>query len=203
MAAGAFFLSSSLAVPRDPARGRPSRQQLWGSRGRQTNGMEIQVVLGTITDADVDVIVTAANQALAGGGGVDGAVHRAAGPELLAAIRPLAPCPPGGAVLSPAFGLGPRVRHVVHAVGPRYGVDEPAAVLLASAYQASLARCDEVGATSVAFPALSTGAFGYPLVAACEISVSALRASTAAVGSCLLVAFDDRTRRCWDRALAT
>jgi len=137
--------------------------------------MEIQVVRGDITAADVDVIVTPANASLIGGGGVDGAVHRAAGPDLLQALRPLSPCPPGGAVLTPAFGLGPRVRHVVHAVGPRYGVDEPASELLASAYRASVALCDEVAADSVAFPALSTGAFGYPLFEACQVSAQTLR----------------------------
>ena len=163
--------------------------------------MELKVVRGDIVRADVDVIVTAANQALVGGGGVDGAVHAAAGPELLAALRPLAPCPPGGAVITPAFGLGPRVHHVVHAVGPRYRVDEPAGELLASAYAASLALCDEVGARSVAVPALSTGAFGYPLDEACRISVSALRDANTQVEHCLLVAFDDRTSRLWKRAL--
>jgi O-acetyl-ADP-ribose deacetylase (regulator of RNase III) len=115
--------------------------------------------------------VTAANQALVGGGGVDGAVHRAAGPALLQALRPLAPCPPGRAVITPSFDLGPPVRHVVHAVGPRYGVDEPAAELLRSGYQRSLALCEEVGASSVAFLALSTGAFAYPPHDAATVSI--------------------------------
>lgn len=163
--------------------------------------MEIRVVTGNIVDADVDVIVTAANSALVGGGGVDAAVHRAAGPELLAAIRPLAPCAPGDAVLSPSFDLGPRVRHIVHAVGPRYGIDEPAADLLASAYRASLERCDEVDAGSVAFPALSAGAYGYPLQEACEISVTTLRATTTSVQLCLLVAFNDAIHEAWAAAL--
>ena len=83
-----------------------------------TRSVDIEVITGDITAVGVDVIVTAANEALVGGGGVDGAVHRAAGPELLATLRPLSPCPPGEAVVTPAFGLGPRVRHVVHAVGP-------------------------------------------------------------------------------------
>ena len=130
------------------------------------------------------------------------AVHRAAGPGLLQALRPLSPCPPGGAVLTPAFGLGPRVRHVVHAVGPRYGVDEPASELLACAYQASMTLCDEVAADSVAFPALSTGAFGYPLFEACQVSAQTLRNTDTSLRRCLLVAFDERTRKFWDRALA-
>jgi O-acetyl-ADP-ribose deacetylase (regulator of RNase III) len=173
-----------------------------GRGSRKTWAMEIEVVRGNIVRADADVIVTAANHALIGGGGVDGAVHDAAGPELLAALRPLAPRPPGSAVITPAFGLGPRVTHVVHAVGPRYRVDEPTAELLASAYLASLALCDEVGAASVAFPALSTGAFGYPLHEACKVSVRALRGADTRVHRCLLVAFDERTSKFWTRALS-
>lgn len=163
--------------------------------------MDIEVVIGDITAASVEAVVTAANAALVGGGGVDGAVHRAAGPELLQALRPLAPCPPGGAVVTPAFRFAPPVRWVVHAVGPRYGVDEPAAELLASAYLSSLARCDEVGATSVAFPSISTGAYGYPLHEACEVSARALREAVTNVERCLLVAFDPKTQRLWQRAL--
>ena len=81
-------------------------------------------------------------------------------------------------------------------------MDEPASELLASAYQASVALCDEVGADSVAFPALSTGAFGYPLFEACQVSVQSLRTADTALRRCLLVAFDERTRKFWDRALA-
>ena len=94
------------------------------------------------------------------------------------------------------------MRHVVHAVGPRYGVDEPAAELLASAYLSSPARCDEVGAASVAFPSLSTGAFGYPPYEACQVSVAALRGAVTRVQRCVLVAFDTRTPGFWQRALA-
>jgi len=165
-------------------------------------GMQIEVVVGDITTVQVEVLVTAANGALAGGGGVDGAIHRAAGPELRQALRPLAPCPPGSAVITPAFRLPAPVQHVVHAVGPRYGVDEPAAELLASAYLASLRRCDEVSATSVAFPSLSTGAFGFPLLQACHISVTALLNATTQVRRCVLVAFDVKTHKFWERALA-
>jgi O-acetyl-ADP-ribose deacetylase (regulator of RNase III) len=165
--------------------------------------MQVEVVRGDITRADVDVIVTAANQWLAGGGGVDASVHRAAGPELLEALRSLAPCPPGQAVVTPSFRLGPRITHVVHAVGPRYGKDEPAHELLAGAYVSSLARCDEVGARSIAFPAISTGAYGYPLAEACRVSVAALTDAESSVERCLLVAFDGRTYEAWERALAT
>jgi O-acetyl-ADP-ribose deacetylase (regulator of RNase III) len=163
--------------------------------------MRIELVRGDITRADVDVIVTAANQWLAGGGGVDASVHRAAGAELLEALRPLAPCPPGEAVVTPSFRLGPRITHVVHAVGPRYGEDQPSEQLLAGAYTSSLARCDEVGATSVAFPAISTGVYGYPLEEACGVSVAALRSARTSVERCVLVAFDGRTYDAWERAL--
>jgi O-acetyl-ADP-ribose deacetylase len=164
--------------------------------------MEIEVVIGDIVQAQVEVLVTAANAALRGGGGVDGAIHRAAGPELLQALRSLAPCEIGGAVITPAFRIPPPVRFVVHAVGPRYGRDEPAAELLAGAYTESLARCDEVAATSVAFPAVSTGVYGYPLADACRISVAALRAVPTQVERCVLVAFDAKTAQSWLDALA-
>ncbi len=163
--------------------------------------MELSVIRGDITTAPVEAIVTAANQQLAGGGGVDAAVHRAAGPALLTACRALAPCPPGRAVITPGFDLPAPIAWVVHAVGPRYGIDEPADALLASAYAESLARCDEVGARSVAFPAISAGAYGYPRDAACAISVAALAGVDTAVQRCLLVAFDDAIGRLWQRAL--
>ena len=86
--------------------------------------MHIELVAGDITTLEIDAIVTAANSALRGGGGVDAAVHRAAGRELKRASQALAPCPPGHAVVTRAFGLEPAVKHVVHAVGPRFGVDE-------------------------------------------------------------------------------
>ena len=163
--------------------------------------MQIEVVAGDIVQAQVDVLVTAANAGLIGGGGVDGAIHRAAGPELLKALRPLAPCPIGGAVITPAFRIPLPVRFVVHAVGPRYGRDEPAAELLSGAYAQSLARCDEVGAKSVAFPALSTGVYGYPMAEACRISIGALTATRTAVQRCVLVAYDAKTQRLWQEAL--
>jgi O-acetyl-ADP-ribose deacetylase (regulator of RNase III) len=164
--------------------------------------VQLRVVRGDITTAGTEAIVTAANRSLVGGGGVDGAVHRAAGPGLLAALRPLAPCPPGQAVITRAFDLEPVTRWIVHAVGPRYGVDEPAAELLASAYVSALARCDEVGARTVAFPSLSTGAYHFPLLDACRISVRALRDATTSAEACRLVAFDGKTERFWVRALA-
>jgi len=114
--------------------------------------MKITAVRGDINRQDVEAVVTAANTKLRSGGGVDGAVHAAAGPRLLQASLALAPCPPGGAVLTEAFDLAP-VRWVIHAVGPIYQGPQDAATLT-SAYTQALARADEVGATSVAFPSI-------------------------------------------------
>lgn len=163
--------------------------------------MQIEVVRADITIQEVDAVVTAANSALRGGGGVDGAVHRAAGPELVRASRALAPCPPGSAVVTAAYGLRP-VRWVVHAVGPIYRGPQDAEVL-ASAYTAALACCDEVGARSVAFPAISTGVYGYPPADAARVSVAALRGASTEVERCLLVAFDERTAQLWSVELAS
>ena len=110
--------------------------------------MKVTVVRGDITTQDVDAIVTAGNTSLRGGSGVNGAVHAAAGPRLLAASQALAPCPAGSAVITPAFDLAP-IKWVIHAVGPRYSEPHDAAVL-AAAYTSSLARADEVQAKSVA-----------------------------------------------------
>jgi O-acetyl-ADP-ribose deacetylase (regulator of RNase III) len=161
--------------------------------------MRITLVRGDITRQDVEAVVTAANSGLRGGGGADGAVHAAAGPELLASCRPLAPCPAGCAVVTPAFGLAP-VRWVIHAVGPVYSGPQDAQVL-ASAYRAALARAEEVGARSVAFPAISTGVYGYPLEEAARVSVAALRGADSPVEEVRLVAYDERTHRSWADAL--
>ena len=135
-----------------------------------------------------------------GGGGVDRAVHAAASPWLLLQASPaLAPCPPGGAVITEAFDLAP-VRWVIHAVGRIYRGPQDAATL-ASAYTHFLARADEVGATSVAFPSISTGAYGYPLAQAAAVSVQALCGAVTAVQSVLLVAFQLTGEELWDQAL--
>ena len=155
---------------------------------------------GDITRQDVDAIVTAANSALRGGGGVDGAVHTAAGPHLLEACRPLAPCPAGSAVITPAFDLAP-VKWVIHAVGPIYSGPQDA-VVLASAYRTSLQRADGVGATSVAFPAISAGVYGYPGPDAARVSVDALRTAVTQVELVRLVAFDAAMHGWWAEALS-
>jgi O-acetyl-ADP-ribose deacetylase (regulator of RNase III) len=171
-----------------------------GDESDRSGDRRIELVRGDILDQDVDVIVTAANAGLRGGGGVDAAVHQAAGPELLKACRPLAPCPPGSAVITPAFALRAN-RYVVHAVGPHYqGPDDAAA--LRAAYQASLAKADEVFAQSIAFPSLSTGVYGYPQAEAAVVSVQALREADTEVRRIVLVAYGDAMYQHWDRALS-
>jgi O-acetyl-ADP-ribose deacetylase (regulator of RNase III) len=156
---------------------------------------KITVVQGDITRESVDAIVNAANEWLRGGGGVDGAIHRAAGPELAAAGGALAPCPAGEAKATPAFRLGPTVKHVIHTVGPVWrggGYGEPE--LLAACYRRALEVADELGVTSVAFPAISTGVYGYPPAQAARVAVATLRATPTRVAQIRLVAFDAATR---------
>ncbi len=133
---------------------------------------------GDITASDADAVVNAANSALAGGGGVDGAIHRAAGPELLRAcqaiVRDRGRLPAGQAVLTPGFGMN--ARWVIHAVGPVWrGGAAGEADLLRSAYASSLAVAAENGCRRVAFPAISCGAYGYPLELAAPVALEALR----------------------------
>ena len=133
-------------------------------------GDRISVVIGSIVDLDVDAIVNAANSSLQGGGGVDGAIHSAAGPELAREARRLAPCPTGEARITAGHRL--RARHVIHTVGPVWrggSAGEPAE--LASCYRSSLALAAEHHLGSIAFPAISTGIYGYPRAAACAIAV--------------------------------
>lgn len=141
-----------------------------------------------ITTLNVDAIVNAANEQLAPGGGVCGAIHRAAGPELARACAAAGPCPTGQARITPGFRL--RARFVVHAVGPvwRGGrAGEPA--LLSSAYRSALQLAKDGGLTSIAFPAISTGIYGYPIAAATRIAVAAVRESLATRSSVETVLF--------------
>jgi O-acetyl-ADP-ribose deacetylase (regulator of RNase III) len=136
----------------------------------------LEVVRGDITrQPDVEAIVNAANAELMPGGGVAGAIHRAAGPGLAAECRPLAPIVPGAAVLTGGYGLPNR--WVIHCLGPVYGRDEPAAELLAACYRNALQLAGAQGIHSIAFPAISTGVFGYPPAAAARVSIDAVRES--------------------------
>lgn len=164
----------------------------------------IELERGDITAMAVDVIVNAANSALAGGGGVDGAIHRAAGPELKAASLAQAPCPTGEARITPGFRLP--ARFVVHTVGPVWsGGGHEEAALLARCYTRSLDLAAEAGARSIAFPAISTGVYGYPREAAARVAVDAVRgwveAHPDAFDRVVLVAFSAEDERALDAAL--
>jgi O-acetyl-ADP-ribose deacetylase (regulator of RNase III) len=161
---------------------------------------EIELVTGDISVLTVDAIVNAANDSLLGGGGVDGAIHRAAGPELLAACRLLGGCRTGDAKTTPGFRLP--ARHVIHTVGPVWrGGQHREPELLASCYQRSLEEADAVGARTVAFPAISSGIYGYPVDAAAAVAVTTVRACATDVGVVTLVAFDVATAEAYSRHL--
>lgn len=155
----------------------------------------IEVVQGDITRQDTDAIVNVANESLRGGGGVDGAIHWAAGPRLAEAGAAIAPCARGDAKATPAFDLPAPIRHVIHTVGPAWkGGDRGEPDILASCYRRCLEVADELGARSVAFPAISTGVFGFPPDRAARIAVDTLRSTRTSVERVRLMAFDPKTR---------
>jgi len=160
----------------------------------------LQAVRGDITTATVDAIVNAANTALAPGGGVCGAIFAAAGPALDEACAALGGCATGDAKATPGFALP--ARWIIHAVGPVWrGGDQREPDLLAAAYRRCLVVADELGARSVAFPAISTGIYGYPLEGATDIAVATVTAAPSSVEQVRFVCFDDRTLAAYQQRL--
>ena len=164
-----------------------------------------EVARGDITGEDVDAIVNAANRGLLGGGGVDGAIHRAGGPEILAACREIRRTslpdglPTGSAVATTGGSLA--ARWVIHTVGPVYSASPQDPRLLASCHTESLRVADELGARSIAFPAISTGVYGYPLEEAAPVAIEAVRGASTRVELVRFVLFDDEAFGAFERAL--
>jgi O-acetyl-ADP-ribose deacetylase (regulator of RNase III) len=170
---------------------------------KQLGNITIEVVEGDITrQPDVDCIVNAANAALRPGGGVAGAIHRAAGPKLDEECRPLSPIRPGEAVLTGGHSLPNR--HVIHCLGPVYGRDEPSAELLGDCYRNALQLAEKNDIPSVAFPSISTGIFGYPMDEAAEIAfqvIQSLSGELSRVKLVRLVLFGEEAARVHREAL--
>ncbi|GEM32954.1 macro domain-containing protein [Nocardia neocaledoniensis NBRC 108232] len=165
----------------------------------------IEAVRGDITEQRVDAVVNAANSSLLGGGGVDGAIHRKGGPEILSACRDLRAShygkglPTGQAVATTAGRL--HARWVIHTVGPVWSATEDRSALLASCYRESLRVASELGARTVAFPAISTGIYGWPMDDGARIAVETVRAAEATVDEVRFVLFDDRALAVFTAAL--
>ena len=162
----------------------------------------IEVIRADITTLDVDAIVNAANSALSGGGGVDGAIHRAAGPALVVASRAHGRCAPGHAVITPGFRL--KARYVIHAVGPIWrGGKQREDELLAGAYENSFRRAREAGnIASIAFPAISTGVYGFPKARAAGIAVGVMRRWEGELERIVACLFDDESAALYRDVLA-
>jgi O-acetyl-ADP-ribose deacetylase (regulator of RNase III) len=170
---------------------------------RRFGSLTVRLVRGDITDQpDVDAIVNAANAQLETGGGVAGAVHAAAGPGLAREARAHAPIRPGEAVLTAGHGLPNR--HVIHVLGPVYGRDEPADEILASGYRRAIDLAEREGLLSIATPAISTGAFGYPIAEAADVAlrtVADVAAETNSVREVRFVLWSERDLEAFRRAL--
>jgi len=164
----------------------------------------VHILQGDLTKEAVDAIVNAANQKLLGGGGVDGAIHRAAGPALLDAcrnlpeVRPGVRCPTGEARITSGFELP--ARHVIHTVGPVYGGRPRDAELLAASFRSSLDLAVAHGLRSIAFPAISCGVYGYPVGEAAAIAAEVLREQAWDLAQIRFVLFSDEVFRAWTRA---
>lgn len=169
------------------------------------NGIIVECVRGNIADQpDMDAIVNAANARLQSGGGVAGAIHRAAGPGLAEEGRALAPIHPGQAVITGGHLL--LNRHVIHCLGPVYGRDEPSDELLASCYRNALKLAEQHGVASIAFPAISTGIFGYPMEEAARVAFETVRDALpglSVVRHIRFVLFDEEDLRIHERVCAT
>jgi len=139
---------------------------------RRIAGARLRLELGDITRSEADAIVNAANEALVGGGGVDGAIHRAGGPAIMEACRRIGGCPTGSAVITEGGAL--HARYVIHAVAPRYSGRAQDAMLLHQAYSSALRLADEHALRTVAFPSLGTGAYGYPIGEASQIALQSV-----------------------------
>jgi len=167
------------------------------------HGVTLELVQGDIAaQEDIEAVVNAANAQLQTGGGVAGAIHRAAGPGLAEEARPMAPIKPGEAVITSGHALPND--YVIHTLGPVYGRDEPADELLRSCYQQALDLAEKHQIDSLAFPALSTGAFGYPIEAAADIALSTVLEAMPRLGSVeriRFVLYDDRALRVHEEAL--
>lgn len=162
----------------------------------------IKVIRADITSLPCDVIVNAANQTLLGGGGVDGAIHRAAGPDLLEACRKIGGCPTGEARVTPGFKLA--AKWVIHTVGPVWhGGDQGEAALLASCYRNSLELALHQGARTIAFPGISTGVYGYPKEEACRVALSVMREYEDKFDEITCCCFSDADKRIYERVLSS
>ncbi len=171
---------------------------------KEVAGVKVECVVGDITRQNgFDAVVNAANAQLRPGGGVAGAIHRAAGPGLEEECRPLAPIKPGQAVITGGHNLPNR--YVIHCLGPVYGVDRPSERLLADCYRNALRLAEERGLSSVAFPAISTGAFGYPMEEAAEVAFRTIAEVAPTLRSVKVVRFvlrDEEALRVHEQAMA-